>query len=414
MHLAAAGHVEGIGALLGNMEGNVLQKLLLQALPQIPGGDKLAFLTGEGGIVDGKGHLDGGIGDFYKGQRLHQVGVAEGAADGDVCHAGQGHDLTGTGLLHRDLGQTVEGVQGNDLALCLVVGVVVVADGHLLVDLDGAPLDAAYGDAAHILVVVDGGDQQLQRRGFVTGGGIDILDDGFEQRGQILALLVRTVGGGALAAGAEDGGGIELLVGSVQVQQQLQHLVHDFVDTGIGLIDLVHGYDDLVAQLQGLLQHEAGLGHGALGSVYQQDNAVDHLQDPLYLAAKVGVARSIHNVDLVIFIVYGSVFCQNGDAPLPLQIAGVHDPIHSGLIFPIDAALLQHFVNQGGLTVVNVGDDGNISDFVLRCHKNAPSYLCILSTLNIKIYHNRRSIAIFFWFLQYKSSGNPDGGFRAC
>ena len=127
-----------------------------------------------------------------------------------------------------------------------------------------------------------------------------------------------------------------------------------------------------MAQLQRLLEHEAGLGHGALGGIHQQDNAVDHLQNTLHLAAEVSVARGIHNVDLVVFIVHGGVLGQNGDAALTLQIAGVHDPLHSGLILPVNAALLQHFVNQGRLAVVNVGNNGNISDFFLRCHKKAP------------------------------------------
>ena len=92
-----------------------------------------------------------------------------------------------------------------------------VADGDLLVDLDGAPLHPAHGDAAHIVVVVDGGHQQLQGRVLVTLGGVDILDDGFKEGSQVGTLLVGAVGGGALAAGAENGGAVELLVGGVQV-----------------------------------------------------------------------------------------------------------------------------------------------------------------------------------------------------
>ena len=40
---------------------------------------------------------------------------------------------------------------------------------------------------------------------------------------------------------------------------------------------------------------------------------------------------------------------------------------HGLLILPIDAALLQHLIHQGGLAVVNVGDDGDVSQmFVLQ------------------------------------------------
>ena len=247
-----------------------------------------------------------------------------------------------------------------------------IADDHILIDPDGAPLHTAHGNPSHVLVVVDGGDQQLQWCGGIARGGIDIVDDGFKQGSQIGARFVGTVGSGALPAGAEDGGGVELVVGSVQIQQQLQNLVHDFVDPGVGLIHLVHGHNDLVTQLQCLLQHETGLGHGTLGGIHQQDNAVDHFQDSLYLAAEIGVARRIHDVDFVVLVMDGGVLGENGNAPLPFQITGVHDPFHGLLIFPVDTALLEHFVDQRGLAVVNVGDDGNVADMILRNHKKTP------------------------------------------
>ena len=110
-----------------------------------------------------------------------------------------------------------------------------------------------------------------------------------------------------------------------------------------------------------LAQHKTGLGHGPLGDVHQQDHAVDHLEDPLHLAAKIGVARRVHDVDLHVLVVDGGVLGQNGDAALPLQIVGVHDPLHRGLVLAVDAALLEHFVHQGGLAVVDVGDNGDVS-----------------------------------------------------
>ena len=236
-----------------------------------------------------------------------------------------------------------------------------VAHRDLLVLLYSAPLDATDGDAAHKLVVVNGGDQHLEGGLRVRLRGGDIVEDGLKQGHQVGARHVGGVGGGALAAGAEQGGGLKLLVGGVQIQQQLQHLVHDLVDALVGAVDLVHHHDDPVAQLQGLAQHEAGLGHGALGGVHQQDNAVDHLQDALHLAAEVGVARSVHDVDLHVAVLHGGILGQNGDAPLTLQVVGVHDAVHHGLVFPVHAGLLQHFVHQSGLAVVYVGDDRYVS-----------------------------------------------------
>ena len=245
----------------------------------------------------------------------------------------------------------------------------VVAHGDLLVLLDGAPLNTADGDAAHELIVVDGGHQHLEGLVHIGLGGGNIVHDGIKQGLQIGAGHVGGVRGGALPAGAEQGGGLELLVGGVQIQQQLQHLVHHLVDPLVGAVDLVHHHNDLVAQLQGLGQNEAGLGHGTLGGVYQQDNAVDHLQDTLHLAAEVGVARGVHNVDLHVAVLNGGVLGQDGDAPLPLQIVGVHHPVHHGLILAVDAGLLEHLVHQRGFSVVNVSDNGYVAQFfILHFH----------------------------------------------
>ena len=86
------------------------------------------------------------------------------------------------------------------------------------------------------------------------------------------------------------------------------------------------------------------------------------------------MARGVHDVDFGILIFHRRVLGQDGDAPLPLQVAGVHDPVHGGLIFPVNTALLQHLVHQGGLAVVNVGDDRDVSDIFLLRHKSASSF----------------------------------------
>ena len=80
------------------------------------------------------------------------------------------------------------------------------------------------------------------------------------------------------------------------------------------------------------------------------------------------MARGVYDIDLIVFVVHRGVLGQDGDASLPLQITGVHDTLHGGLVFPIDAALLEHLVHQGGFAVVNMGDDGDIADFILRYH----------------------------------------------
>ena len=365
-HLAPARHVEGVGGAvdLRHPQGHVLQGLPEQAVPQLAGGDELALAAGIGGVVDGEGHLHGGGGDFHKGQRLHALRGADGVADGDVADAGHGDDVAGGGLGDGLLAQALELVHGHGLGLLgRGVGVVIVAHGDLLILLQDAALHPADGDAAHELVIVDGGHQHLEGLVQVRLRGGNIAEDGVEQGLEVRARHVGGVGRDALAGGAEQHGGVQLLRGGVQVQQQLQHLVDDLMDALVGPVDLVDHHDDPVTQLQRPAEDEAGLGHGALGGVHQQDHAVDHLQDALHLAAEVGMARGVHNVDLGVAVLDGGVLGQDGDAPLPLQVVGVHDPLHRLLVLPVHAALLEHLVHQGGLAVVHVGDNGYVSQF---------------------------------------------------
>ena len=154
------------------------------------------------------------------------------------------------------------------------------------------------------------------------------------------------------------------------------------MDPLVGAVNLVDHHDDPVTQLQSLGEHEAGLGHGALGGIHQQDNAVDHLQNTLHLAAEVGVARGVHHVDLHVLVTDGGVLGQDGDAAFPLQIAGVHDPVHHFLVFPVNAALLEHLVHQGGLAMVNVGDDCYVSQMFILHILSIPSYFRVSTKRN--------------------------------
>ena len=55
---------------------------------------------------------------------------------------------------------------------------------------------------------------------------------------------------------------------------------------------------------------------------------------------------------------------QDGDALLALEIPRVHDPVDDRLVGAEDARLAQHRVDQRGLAVVDVGDDGDVAQVV--------------------------------------------------
>jgi hypothetical protein len=108
------------------------------------------------------------------------------------------------------------------------------------------------------------------------------------------------------------------------------------------------------------------LRHGTFGCVDQQQHAIHHVHDTLDFAAEIGVAGRIHDVDLDQLTRLGvrdddgSVLGQDGDAALALQIIGIHDALGYLLVLAEDVRLAQHVIDQGGLAVVHVGDDGDV------------------------------------------------------
>ena len=86
--------------------------------------------------------------------------------------------------------------------------------------------------------------------------------------------------------------------------------------TGVGTVDLVDHDHRGQPSLESLRENVARLGQGAFGGVDEENDTVDHLERAFDLTAEVGVAWGINDVDLVVVIVEGGVFCKNRDAAL--------------------------------------------------------------------------------------------------
>ena len=110
-----------------------------------------------------------------------------------------------------------------------------------------------------------------------------------------------------------------------------------------------------------LLEDVARLRQRALGRVHEEQHRVDHQERALHLAAEVGVARRVHDVQAEAVVVHGRLLGEDRDALLALEVARVHDPVHDGLVGAERAGLAEHRVDQRGLAVVHVRDDGDVA-----------------------------------------------------
>ena len=258
-------------------------------------------------------------------------------------------------------------------------GAVAPDPGDLLALAQDALLDPQQRQPAEERRGVEVGDVGLQRRALVVLGRGDGLEDGLEQRLEVLAVGHRAVGGLLQAGDAGLAGGVDdrevervLAVALVeQVHEQLVGLVDDLVDPGVAAVGLVDDQDHRHVGVERLAQHEPGLGERALGGVDQQHDAVDHRQPALDLAAEVGVAGGVDDVDRHRLtaaggtgVVHRGVLREDRDALLALEVAGVHHPLGDalGLVGGERPGLVQHRVDERGLAVVDVRDDRDVAE----------------------------------------------------
>ena len=160
-----------------------------------------------------------------------------------------------------------------------------------------------------------------------------MLHHEFEQR--LHALIARAfglLGHPAILAGAVEDWKIELIVIGVERREEVEHLVDDLGRARIVLVDLVDRDDGLEAELQRLADNELGLRHRAFGGIHQHDHAIDHREDALDLAAEIGVAGRVDDVDLRIFEQHRGAFREDGDAALFFELVAIHRPLRDALI----------------------------------------------------------------------------------
>ena len=210
VHFAAARDVEGIRSDLAHMQRNVLEKLSLEPVAEVAGGDIFALTARERRVVDGEGHFDRRIGDLHEGQGIGLLHRADGAADGDIGNAGEGDDLTGGSLLNGILAEAGELIQRDDLGLFLLRRVVIVGDQHLLILTDEV---IAERDAARYEKAVEA----YQKKNYLEALTLlNSVSEDYEQSADMIAEILKMLQS-TPAAGGKDFYALRNLDGTVSL-----------------------------------------------------------------------------------------------------------------------------------------------------------------------------------------------------
>ena len=155
---------------------------------------------------------------------------------------------------------------------------------------------------------------------------------------------------------------LDLVLVGAEVHEQLVDVVEHLGRPGVGAVDLVERDDDRQPPGHRLLEHVARLRQRALGRVDEQQDAVDHQQAALDLAAEVRVPGRVDDVEADAVDVDRRLLGEDRDPLLALEVARVHHPVDDRLVRAERAGLAEHRVDERGLAVVDVGDDGDVAE----------------------------------------------------
>ena len=183
-----------------------------------------------------------------------------------------------------------------------------VDDNGILIYMDSTVAHFADADTAHIFVIINGTDQYLGFSVRVALRRRNMLDNCFKKRLHILAVFAKLQHGNTGFRGGIDERTVKLFVGSVQIDQKLQHLVDDFIRACFRPVNFINADDNGQFQFQRFFQNKFCLRHRAFKSVDNEDNAVYHLEDTFNFTAEVGMSRRIDNINFCVLIKYGGVF----------------------------------------------------------------------------------------------------------
>ena len=367
MENAAAGNFDaGFVLELLNFHRHVVLALEHEALFELTGADDIAFAADERRRRrlehDGKRRridLDRVEGDGV-------LGVGVDVADVGALDADDSSDVARFNDVAFLAAEVVEGKQLANRRSRLAAIVLHDEDGVTRVNRSG--IHAADADASDVLGVIDRHALHGERTVGIDLGSGHVVENHVEQRVHVVVVV-----GGVKACEAVHGARVyhvlhrelELLVVCAEVRHQVEAVVVSLLRIGTGAVDLVHHDHDGKARLDSVTQHEARLGHGAFERVDEKQRAVSHLEHALDLAAEVGMARGVDDVDLHALVLDGDVLRQNGDAALALLVVGVEHALLDLLILAEGIGRAQKLVDEGRLAVVDVSDDGDVANVLL-------------------------------------------------
>ncbi len=177
-----------------------------------------------------------------------------------------------------------------------------------LIYFEGSVIHFADTDSSHILIIINGADQNLGLSLRISFRSRNIFKNRLKKRGHVLFRIIDILFGKSGSCGCVNERALQLFIRCIQIHKQFQNLIHHIIRSGFRAVYFIDADYNRKIQIQCLSQNKFRLRHRALICVHNKDNAVNHLKNPLNLAAEIGMARRINDVDFRTIIIDRSIF----------------------------------------------------------------------------------------------------------
>ena len=329
VQFTTAGNAERISVFgFFNAQRHVVHQLFIQTVQDLARGNELTFFTAERRGVDVEEHGNGRLINGQGRQRFDILRVADGVGDVQLAQTGDRDDVASFSYVALNSLQTQVSQHFTDFT---VTGFAfAIDDSDLLVRLHFTALDAADADNTNVVVVVQLGDLHLQRTVKINVRRRHAIDNRLVQRGHVVSHVFVIQTRDTVQRGRVNDREVQLFVGRIEVNEQVEHLIDNPVRTRARAVNFVDDHDRLQTVGKSFFGHEARLRHRAIKGIYHQQHRVNHGHNTLNFTSEVGVPWGINDVDTVIIPFDCGVFREDGNPTLFLQIVGVH---HTFLCF---------------------------------------------------------------------------------
>ena len=243
MQLAAAGHLISIGAIgFFHAQCYVGFCFLKQAVTDMTAGYIFALLAGKGAVIYIEHHGQSGLVNLDALQCFRVILISNGFTDFCILQAHQGYDVASLSLFHLNTLQALVCIEATNLTRTHLV---LVHQSHGFTIMNGTTHNATYYNTADKVIIVQSIYQHLQRCFGINIGSGDIFQNNLEQGLQIIIVILHIQLSNSVAGRCIYYGELQLVLISIQLNEQVQHLVHNLLHALVRTVNLIDNNDGL-------------------------------------------------------------------------------------------------------------------------------------------------------------------------